>query len=45
LKPGRYEYMLVVDDSKWVPEPNAKVYVDDGFGSRNAVLYINGDRG
>ncbi len=45
LKPGRYEYMLVVDDAKWVPDPNAKIYADDGFGSRNAVLYINDDRG
>jgi len=45
LKPGRYEYMLVVDDSKWVPDPDAKIYVDDGFGSRNAVLYINDYRG
>jgi len=45
LKPGRYEYMLVVDDSKWVPDPHAKIYTDDGFGSRNAVLYINSDRG
>ncbi len=41
LKPGRYEYMLVVDDSRWVPDPNAKAYVNDGFGSKNAVLYIN----
>ncbi|MBA7573509.1 hypothetical protein ES708_15307 [subsurface metagenome] len=41
LKPGRYEYMLVVDDAKWVPDPNAKIYADDGFGSRNTVLYIN----
>ncbi len=40
LKPGRYEYMLVVDDAKWVPDPNAKIYADDGFGSRNAVIYI-----
>ena len=45
LKPGRYEYMLVVDDGKWVTDPNAKIYADDGFGSRNAVLYINDDRG
>ena len=45
LKPGRYEYMLVVDDSKWVPDPNAKIYADDGFGSKNAVLYINDNRG
>lgn len=41
LKPGRYEYMLVVDDGKWVTDPNAKVYADDGFGSKNAVLFIN----
>ena len=45
LKPGRYEYMLVVDDSKWITDPNAKVYTNDGFGSKNAVLYINDDRG
>ena len=41
LEPGRYEYMLVVDDGKWVTDPNAKVYADDGFGSKNAVLFIN----
>lgn len=41
LEPGRYEYMLVVDDGKWVTDPNAKVYANDGFGSRNAVLFIN----
>ena len=41
LKPGRYEYMLVVDDGKWVTDPNAKVYANDGFGGKNAVLFIN----
>jgi len=41
LEPGRYEYMLVVDDGKWVTDPNAKVYANDGFGSKNAVLFIN----
>lgn len=45
LKPGRYEYMLVVDDGKWVTDPNAKIYADDGFGSRNAVLFINNNDG
>ncbi len=45
LKPGRYEYMLVVDDAEWVTDPNAKVYADDGFGSKNAVLYINNNDG
>ena len=41
LKPGRYEYMLVVDDGKWVTDPHAKVYANDGFGGKNAVLFIN----
>jgi len=45
LKPGRYEYMLVIDNSKWVTDPNAKVYADDGFGSKNAVLFINNNSG
>ena len=41
LEPGRYEYMLVVDDANWVTDPNAKVYANDGFGGKNAVLFIN----
>jgi len=41
LEPGRYEYMLVVDDGKWVTDPNAEVYANDGFGGKNAVLFIN----
>lgn len=45
LEPGRYEYMLVVDDGKWVTDPNAKVYSNDGFGSKNAVLFINNSDG
>ncbi len=45
LKPGRYEYMLVIDNSKWVTDPNTKVYADDGFGSKNAVLFINNNNG
>ncbi len=45
LEPGRYEYMLVVDDGKWVTDPNAEVYANDGFGSKNAVLFINNSDG
>jgi len=45
LKPGRYEYMLVVDEGKWVTDPNAKVYANDGFGGKNAVLFINNNSG
>jgi hypothetical protein len=39
LKPGRYEYMLVVDN-KWVTDPDAPAHVDDGFGHRNGVLVL-----
>ena len=45
LEPGRYEYMLVIDNSKWVTDPNAKVYANDNFGSNNAVLFINNNNG
>jgi len=39
LKPGRYEYMFVVD-GHWVTDPNAIAHADDGFGNRNAVLLL-----
>jgi hypothetical protein len=41
LKPGRYEYMFVIDGKNWVPDPNALRYVKDGFGNKNAILEIN----
>jgi len=41
LKPGRYEYMFVLDGKNWIPDPNALRYVKDGFGNKNAVLEIN----
>jgi hypothetical protein len=41
LKPGRYEYMLVVDDAKWVTDPNAKVYADDGCRTGVSPVYVN----
>ncbi len=40
LKPGRYEYMYVVDGQQWVVDPLATEQTDDGFGSQNAVLEI-----
>lgn len=40
LKPGRYEYMFVVDGQQWVADPFAPEYNDDGFGARNAVLDV-----
>jgi len=41
LKPGRYEYMFVMDGENWFPDPNALRYVKDGFGNKNAILEIN----
>jgi hypothetical protein len=40
LEPGRYEYMFVVDGTQWVADPFAAEQIDDGFGSRNAVLDV-----
>jgi len=39
--PGVHQYMFVVDGSRWVTDPDASRYVDDGFGHRNAVLAIS----
>jgi 1,4-alpha-glucan branching enzyme len=41
LKPGVYTYSFVIDGKSWVPDPGAKTFQDDGFGSRNAVLRVN----
>lgn len=40
LPPGTYEYIFVVDQQQWVTDPRAKVYRDDGFGNKNAVLNV-----
>jgi hypothetical protein len=39
LPPGRYEYMFVVD-GRWVTDPHAMGYNDDGFGNQNAILVL-----
>jgi 1,4-alpha-glucan branching enzyme len=39
LPPGRHEYMFVVDN-EWRSDPDAGLYVDDGFGNQNAVLLL-----
>ena len=40
LKPGRYEYMFVVDGQQWIADPFAAEQTNDGFGSRNAVIDV-----
>jgi 1,4-alpha-glucan branching enzyme len=39
LKPGTYEYRLVVD-GKWMPDPQADHSVVNGFGERNSLLTV-----
>jgi 1,4-alpha-glucan branching enzyme len=39
LKPGTYEYCLVVD-GKYIPDPLAKGSVPNPFGGRNSILTV-----
>jgi hypothetical protein len=42
LPAGQHEYMFVVDGERWVPDPLAGRYVDDGFGAgqENSLLIV-----
>jgi hypothetical protein len=42
LPAGQHEYMFVVDGERWVVDPLAGRYVDDGFGRgrQNALLIV-----
>ncbi len=40
LPPGTYEYRLVVDGYKWVPDPEARETVPGPFGGVNSVLRV-----
>jgi hypothetical protein len=40
LRPGVHEYMFVVDGERWITDPRADRWVDDGFGNRNAVIAV-----
>ena len=37
---GEHQYMFVRDGEEWVTDPLADVKRDDGFGNKNAVLYL-----
>jgi hypothetical protein len=41
LKPGRYQYMFVIDGKQWIADPLATDDAGDGFGSQNAVLDVS----
>jgi len=40
LGPGRHEYLFLIDGTRWVPDPHGRTTVDDGFGGKNSVLYL-----
>ncbi len=40
LEPGVHAYMFLVDGSRWLTDPEAQRYADDGFGNRNAILAV-----
>ncbi len=40
IKPGRHEYLFVVD-GQWLPDPNAKETVQNPFGGKNSVLIVS----
>jgi hypothetical protein len=40
IKPGRHEYLFVVD-GQWLPDPNAKESVQNPFGGRNSILTVS----
>lgn len=33
-----YRYQFIIDGEQWIPDPNAYLQVDDGFGGKNSVL-------
>lgn len=37
---GEHNYMFVKDGTKWITDPMAPVTRDDGFGNKNAVIYL-----
>lgn len=37
---GEHNYMFIKDGSQWVTDPMAPVTRDDGFGNKNAVVYL-----
>jgi len=43
LEPGEFAYQFVLDGDRWISDPSAIRFEDDGFGGRNARLTVGGD--
>lgn len=37
---GEHNYMFVKNQEQWITDPLASVHRDDGFGNKNAVIYL-----
>jgi hypothetical protein len=42
LPPGLYQYNFLIDHRYWAERPGEGALVSDGFGGRNALLFIEG---
>ena len=40
LPPGRYAYTLFVNGTAHIADPEALLFLDDGFGSLNSILVV-----
>jgi 1,4-alpha-glucan branching enzyme len=40
LPSGEHRFSFVLDGDRWVVPPMADAYVDDGFGSRDGVVFV-----
>ncbi len=40
LPAGKYQYKFVVDGGTWKEDPNAKEFVDDGYGGKNSLVVV-----
>jgi hypothetical protein len=41
LTPGRYQYLFIIDERLWKPDPGAPLIEDSGFGTENSVLIVD----
>lgn len=41
LPPGTYEYCLVVNGDRWLPDPQARELTPNPFGGRNSVMKVS----
>src|SRR6056297_3079178 len=39
-KGGEYQYQFLINGKNWIPDPDAPLKVEDGFGGTNSVLNI-----